>query len=214
MSQQALIIFAKFPRPGEVKTRLGENLGMKEAAEVYRTFAEHAFSLGHQLLATGKKIYVFYEPRAGADQMRSWVGPSFHLASQKGETLGDRMRDAFEQTFAQGSARTVIIGTDVPELDAGILERAFDALLDHDAVIGPSTDGGYYLLGMNAPVKEVFDGLVWSAATVYHETLDRFRRLRLSFTELNELADIDTMADYNAYRERTGGIKSLTKGVE
>ncbi len=207
LNTQALIIFAKFPRAGSVKTRLGEAIGMPQAAEIYTLFAEHAYTLGKQLLEMGSKVYVFYDPAASEDEMRTWVGPLFQLSPQKGETLGDRMRNAFEVTFAEGSKRTIIIGTDVPELDFLTLERAFETLGQHDVVIGPSTDGGYYLLGMYAPTKELFDGMAWSSETVCHETIRRLRRLNLSFAQLNELADIDTITDYNAYQDRMRTLK-------
>jgi hypothetical protein len=150
---------------------------------------------------------VFYEPHANVDEMRAWIGPLLHLIPQEGTTLGGRMRHAFELTFAEGSKHTVIIGTDVPELDLLTLERAFVALGQHDVVIGPSSDGGYYLLGMNAPTRELFDGVVWSSETVYHDTIQRLHSLHLSFAQLNELADIDTITDYKAYLDRTQDVK-------
>jgi len=210
MSIQALIIFAKLPRAGDAKTRLGEVIGMQEAAEIYRHFAEHAFTLGKQLLEKESKVYVFYDPAASADEMRTWVGPLFHLIPQEGTTLGDRMHHAFEVTFAEGSERTVIIGTDVPELDLLTLEQAFNALSHQDAVIGPSSDGGYYLFGMNAPTKELFDGVAWSSEKVYHETIQRLRRLNLSFAQFDKLADIDTITDYKAYQDRMRNVKAST----
>lgn len=108
MSIQALIIFAKLPRAGGVKTRLGQVIGMQKAAEIYREFAEHAFVLGRELLETGRKVHVFYEPCANVDEMSAWVGPLLHPIPQEGTTLGDRMRRAFEYTFAEGSTRSVI----------------------------------------------------------------------------------------------------------
>jgi uncharacterized protein len=202
ISSQALVIFARLPRKGDVKTRLGKSIGMHKSAELYRLFAEHAFTLGRQLLVAGSTVYVFYDPGANADEMRAWVGPSLLLVPQEGATLGDRMRRAFDVTFAEESKQTIIIGTDVPELDLLTIERGYDALHHHDAVIGPASDGGYYLLGMNAPTKELFDGIAWSSGTVYRDTVEHLRRLNLSFCQLNELADIDTISDYEAYLGR------------
>lgn len=207
MNTQALIIFAKFPRAGAVKTRLGEAIGMQQAAEAYALMAEQAFALGKQLLELRSKVHVFHDPAASADEMRAWVGPLFQLSPQEGETLGDRMRNAFDVTFAEGSKRTIIIGTDVPELDFPTLAYAFEALGRNDVVIGPSTDGGYYLLGMNAPTRELFDGVAWSSETVCHETIRRLQRLKISFTRLSELADIDTITDYKAWQDRMRSLK-------
>lgn len=214
MNDQALIIFAKLPRPGEVKTRLGEAIGIHAAAEIYRQFAEHAFRLGRQVLTTGRRVYVFHDQRVNTEEVRSWVGPVFHVLAQEGASLGDRMQNAFNRTFGKGAGRAVIIGTDVPELDLVTLEHAFDALSAHDVVIGPASDGGYYLLGMKAPTKELFDGIVWSSGMVLHDTHLRLRRLHLSFVQLQELADIDTVTDYNAYLERRNKKPHLQKRTE
>ncbi|MEO8167669.1 MAG: TIGR04282 family arsenosugar biosynthesis glycosyltransferase, partial [bacterium] len=102
-----------------------------------------------------------------------------------------------------GAKRTVIIGTDVPELSASIIESAFHQLNDHDVVLGPSTDGGYYLLGMKPPVKEVFDGIEWSSEKVYAQTVKCLQTSRLSYARLPEFADVDTEEDYRQYLART-----------
>jgi len=136
------------------------------------------------------------------DEMRAWVGPSLPLISQEGTALGERMRRAFDRTFEDASHQAVIIGTDVPELDLPTITRAFRALGHHDVVIGPSSDGGYYLLGMNAPTKDLFEGITWSSESVYRDTVRQLHRLNLSFAQLDELADIDTITDYRAYLGR------------
>ena len=199
---QSLIIFAKLPRPGEVKTRLGHGLGMHEASAVYERLAQQTFSLGDQLLSQGLRVYLFYDPRATEQEMRSWIGHPFEFAQQVGETLGERMRAAFEKTFADGSGRTVIVGTDIPDLTVDVIVRAFNLLSAHNVVLGPSSDGGYYLLGMTRLVNELFEGLAWSTSAVYQETLDRIAALDLSHAVLGELADIDTEEDYKRYLER------------
>jgi uncharacterized protein len=198
----ALIIFAKLPRPGEVKTRLGNVVGMEEAASIYRVFAQHAFSLGEHLTAEGVEVYVFYDPLASEHDFRQWVGHRCSLVPQEGDSLGERMRHAFERTFRDGSSCSVIIGTDVPDLTADTVVRAFEFLATHDAVIGPSTDGGYYLLGMNAPSKDLFSGIAWSTASVFDQTLSRMDALALTYATVDELHDIDTVEDYRSYQRR------------
>ena len=119
------------------------------------------------------------------------------------------MKSAFDRTFAEGASKTIIIGADVPELDGGAVLHAFEMLSSHEIVIGPSPDGGYYLLGMNAPTKNVFTGIEWSTQSVYSTTLERVRELQLTVCALPGLADIDTEDDYRGYlgrlRENTGG---------
>ena len=202
MVNKTLIIFAKLPRPGEVKTRLGSEVGMSEASEIYQEFAQHAFSIGDQLSAKGVKIYLFYDARASKEDIQAWVRHSFVLTPQVGETLGERMYNAFEKTFNEGAHRSIVIGTDVPELDTATVLNAFELLDSHKVVVGPSTDGGYYLLGMNRPTKEIFKGIKWSTDSVCRETIKRLDLLSLSYSVLPELADIDTKDDYARYLRR------------
>lgn len=207
MEERALIVFAKLPRAGQVKTRLGMAIGMEEAVKVYEEFARHAFSLAESLASDGVKVYLFYVPDASEEQIRSWVGCDFVFAPQLGETLGERMRNAFDLVFRDGASSAVIIGTDVPELDAGIVARAFRTLDSHELVVGPSPDGGYYLLGMKPPVKDVFDGIVWSTEMVLRQTRERAEALRLSISTLEELMDVDTREDYRRYLERSRSVR-------
>ena len=201
--EDALIVFAKMPLPGAVKTRLGKTLGMEKAATLYKEFADHAFELARACAEDGIGVYVFYAPGTDAAEMARWVALSSCMyAEQEGESLGERMQSAFQYTFHRGARRTVIIGTDVPELEMPVLRNALGLLVDHQVVIGPSTDGGYYLLGMQTPLKELFEGIVWSSNDVLQGTVERLKSLRLHYTLLSELADIDTESDYRAYLRR------------
>jgi len=202
----ALIIFARLPRAGEVKTRLGLEIGMENAATIYAEFAHHAFSLGKRMQSAGVSVYLFFDPLATEQEVQRWVGHRFKFLSQDGDDLGERMFNAFERTFRDGADRMLIIGTDVPELNDGVLANAFDNLLRNDVVIGPSTDGGYYLLGMRSPAKGLFQGIPWSTDSVLRNTLAKAGELGLSVWLLGQLADIDDETDYNAYirrREKT-----------
>lgn len=199
---RALMVFAKLPRAGDVKTRLGETLGMENAAAVYEEFARHAFALAAELEREGVTVYVFHAPGVDGRAFASWVGRPFQFVEQEGTSLGDRMRNAFHRTFVEGSKATVIIGTDVPELDRPTIDAAFSRLAVADIVIGPSTDGGYYLLAMKPPVKDIFTGIPWSSSRVFRETESRLHSLSLTYTLLPEFADIDTGEDYRAYLQR------------
>ena len=112
------------------------------------------------------------------------------------------MSAAFASAFRDGAAKAVIIGTDVPELDAATAHRAFDLLTEHDAVVGPTVDGGYYLLGMKRPGLDLFTGVPWSSKAVLEKTIGLLRRKSASFATLPEVADIDTEDDYLKYVER------------
>jgi len=201
---RALIVFAKLPQAGEVKTRLGKEIGMEEACQVYEDFARHAFTIAEQLARERVTVYILYAPDADEAAIRKWVGHGFRYAAQEGESLGDRMRTAFRKAFADGASETVIIGTDVPELDADTVRTGFEKLKSCDVVIGPSTDGGYYLLGMRGRAYDLFSGIPWSTSAVLQETRSLSERLGLTTILLREMADIDTLEDYRLYLRRTG----------
>jgi len=202
---RSLIIFARYPVPGEAKTRLGATLGMKRAAEVYRDFAEHAFSVGEALHNDGIEVFLFYHPSVSEKDMKGWVDRPFRFFPQEGPDLGARMEQAFATTFRQGSDASVIIGTDIPELDAPTVREGFRSLESGEVVIGPGADGGYYLCGMIAPLKDIFSGVPWGTGTVLQVTLEKVSALGLSCTTLRTLHDVDTGHDYDEYlRRRTG----------
>jgi uncharacterized protein len=201
---RTLIVFAKLPRPGDVKTRLGKSIGMVEACRIYDVFAHHAFAVADDLAARGVSVALHYATGAGREDIVRWVGRDYTFAPQCGATLGERMQHAFRLAFDAGAAQAVIIGTDVPELDAATVLTSFDLLATHDLSIGPSTDGGYYLLGMQSPGYDVFSGVPWSTEAVYAETLRLCERSNLRCAHLPEFTDIDTLEQYEAYRRRSG----------
>jgi glycosyltransferase A (GT-A) superfamily protein (DUF2064 family) len=112
------------------------------------------------------------------------------------------MHHAFAMAFDDGARHAVIIGTDVPELQASMVDNAFMQLANHDIVAGPSLDGGYFLLGMTGPIKNVFNGVEWSTDQVFDGTMARIRQLDLSCSVLPALADIDTEQDLREYETR------------
>lgn len=204
-----LIVFARYPRPGEVKTRLGASIGHEAAAAAYRSMAAHAFAVAEEVAMGGVTVYLSYAPGAGEDEVRSWVGREFHFLVQEGEDLGGRMYHAFRHLFSSQSGPAVIIGTDVPALTAEIVQTAFAHLQTHDLVIGPSRDGGYYLLGMRSLHPRLFLEINWGSPTVLQKTMERAAELGLRSVHLEALDDIDTSEDYAAYlRLRSGGSRT------
>lgn len=175
---------------------------MQRAADLYKQFAVNAFAVGQTLANEGTHVRIYYDPTAREHDVRAWAGAPFMFAPQEGNTLGERMLHAFDQTFLAGARQSVIIGTDIPELQALNVRQAFERLTTCDVVLGPATDGGYYLLGMNAPLKDVFSGVAWSTSSVLNGTLERIEALALSWSFLTPLSDIDTCEDYNAYLRR------------
>ena len=193
----ALIVFARAPELGRVKTRLAAGLGDVAALGIYRRLADQVISAVRA--SDSYSIIVAYTPAAAEHAMREWLGPSIVLRSQASGDLGARMAGAIGDALAAGAERVVVIGTDCPDLDAQVVETAFRQLASSDAVLGPATDGGYYLIGMSRLHPELFDDIPWSAPDTLRVTLERARASGISIALLDERHDIDTADDWRAW---------------
>ena len=193
-----LIIFVRFPYPGKVKTRLATSIGNDEAARLYRLCTENVFKETEKL-SDNVLRYIFYADKDDEDNVMKWAGPVFHFMPQVEGDLGIRIEAAFSYVFGQGARNAVIVASDVPDLSAEIIGNAISALIDNDVVIGPTNDGGYYLLGMNGMHSELFRGITWSTTEVYAETLSIIEYLGLKVHCLRVLDDIDTEDDLHRW---------------
>ncbi len=171
MNHAALIVFAKVPEPGKVKTRLTEFLTPAQAAGLYAAFLADALA---QYTALGVAVRLYLGPTQ-APMPAGIVPATTTIHTQVGADLGARMSHAFLETFLAGYQRAVIIGTDHPTLPSAFISEAFKSLVEdpYSIVIGPSEDGGYYLLGMNEFYPQVFEDMTYSHRGVFKETLDR-----------------------------------------
>jgi len=190
MEKNLLIIFIKNPVAGEVKTRLGASIGSTNALQVYKKLLSHTREIAVQVKCDREIWY-----SSMIDRRDSWNSDLFEKKLQQGRNLGVRMSGAFQQAFEAGYEKAVIIGSDCPELEPQHIEDAFDALRSQDAVIGPSEDGGYYLLGMKKYTPEIFSDIEWSTSSVFEETKRHFEQLGLTCKTLEVLNDIDTIED-------------------
>jgi len=195
-----LIVFVKEPRPGAVKTRLTPALSAAEAAELYRVLAEEEIRNTAPRPGEYSRLF-FFDPSSSPEAMRAWL-PGEALLPQRGGDLGARMAAAFDEAFRRGAGRAAVIGTDVPWVTRGLVAGAFAALDDQDVVLGPTADGGYYLLATDRPRPELFRGIAWSTPSVLASTVDRAGALGLRVQMLEELPDIDTVDDLRACRDR------------
>ncbi|MDB4951066.1 MAG: hypothetical protein JWM27_3715 [Gemmatimonadetes bacterium] len=189
-----MLVFVRAPVRGAVKTRLAAAIGPDAALRVYRRLAEHAVAAALPL-APAARVHVHYTPHDARDAVAAWLGADAEYHPQAGGDLGDRLRAAFEHAFAAGAGRVVVIGSDLPDLTADHLRRAFRLLVDAPAVLGPARDGGYWLLGLRRPVPEVFDGIPWSTGEVFARTAERLHAAGMEPALLDELADVDEAAD-------------------
>ncbi|GHB53951.1 TIGR04282 family arsenosugar biosynthesis glycosyltransferase [Persicitalea jodogahamensis] len=193
MPLPALIIFVKNPIEGKVKTRIAKTVGHPKAVEIYRELLEYTCRTADLLSADSYAKTVYYGDFINHDDL--WNGWHKALQPQDGD-LGDRMKQAFREQFAQGADSVVIIGSDCLDLKLRHLETAFQQLQQHDVVIGPSTDGGYYLLGMNRLYEEIFDGMPWSQPHLMEQTEAALMKHKISYDLLEPLTDIDEWEDY------------------
>jgi len=185
----ALIVFAKEPVPGTVKTRLRSCFSDEGLVRLYKAFVKDTLAIVNETRRT-RKILAFSSMEA-PHFLRS-VSNGFELIKQKGRTLGDRMHNAFLYDARENkSKKTVIVGTDSPTLPPRMIEKAFRALSRKDVVLGPSVDGGYYLIGMKEPCAGIFKGICWGSASVFKKTLDNATALGKTTALLDEWYDVD-----------------------
>ena len=201
-----LIVFVKEPRAGAAKTRLIPALGAEGAAELYRLLAEEEIRRTIPLEGDYRRLF-FYAPREAGHRMAEWLRGET-LVPQEGPDLGARMAAAFDEAFRRGASRVAIIGTDVPFVSRETVLEAFRALDDHDLVIGPAHDGGYYLLAVDRPRHALFQGIAWSTGSVLAATVERAGTLGLAVRLLEPMRDIDTLDDLRAERARLAPLLS------
>lgn len=189
MSKNAIIVFVKNPALGKVKTRLAKTIGDEKALEIYLALCEYTRQL---LLDIDCDRYVFYDQSIIKND--DWNNQDFHKKQQTTGDLGSRMHNAFNEVLDQHD-KVLIIGSDCPQIQKHHIEMAFNSLGQTDIVIGPSLDGGYYLLGMSEEQSFLFDDMPWSKSTLFGQTLDNIFKRQKSVTELEHLTDIDHEED-------------------
>jgi hypothetical protein len=196
VSRDALVVFVKATRPGAVKTRLIPSLGPENAAALYRVLVEEAVRRTAPLAGDYDRFF-FFAPEDARAEMEAWLGPRAWFP-QEGGDLGGRMAAAFEAAFRGGAQRVAIVGTDAPGISRERVLEAFSALDGHPVVLGPARDGGYYLIALDCPRAELFDGIAWGTSEVLGTTMARARALGLPVRLLEPLTDIDTLEDVRA----------------
>ena len=195
--RRALVIVGKAPDAGQAKTRLVPPLSPDQAAALYRAFLLDAVQLG---LGLGWEQLSVVHPRGSADALRRFLPAGPALIEQPGRGIADALAHAFAFHFGQGFDRVVMIGSDNPTLPREPLDEAARALESCDVAIGPSDDGGYYLLGMIAPYLTLFDGIAWSTRHVCAQTRARASELGLRVGAVQRWFDVDEPADLDRLR--------------
>lgn len=208
MHENCLILFLKYPNPGKVKTRLARSIGDQQAAFLYKNFVEYLIS---KLASDQYSLIIYFDPSVNEREIKQWLGESIRCYPQSGDDLGQRMKHAFNSCFYAGAKKVIIAGTDSPQLEKGRILDAFSYLQQHDAVIGPTFDGGYYLIALKRMADGLFSGIEWSSSRVYEQTLERFSKNALMYKSLNEMLDIDDVDDLNQLKRKLPDLYARLK---
>lgn len=194
MKDCCIIFFIKNPEKGRIKTRLAKDLNEDFVLDLYKCFVLDILAALNNLKFDFK---IFYDPPGCLAKIKEWLGEHYSFVPQKGEDLGLKMKNAFFDVFKHNYNKAIIIGSDTPNISNEVFINSFNNLDNNDAVIGPSFDGGYYLLGFNKEtfLNKVFYNIEWSSEKVFNSTIDIFKANNYKVDILNLMNDIDTISD-------------------
>ena len=205
----ALILFARDPILGKVKTRLSPFLEEDVILKLYTCFLQDSLYNIRQVENVDR--FVGVAPSNESGFFNGTLGSDIRIFVQEGENLGDKMRGAIQDRFTEGYERVVIIGSDSPSLPVSYIYRAVGS--DKDMVLGPSTDGGYYLIGMRGKVVEVFKDVTWGTETVLQETCEHLVQNGASLELLPVWYDVDTPEDLKFFKTHLDLIQQAGLGA-
>jgi rSAM/selenodomain-associated transferase 1 len=200
-ARSAVAIMAKAPQPGQVKTRLCPPLSHREAAELYRCFLLDKIAQVNTLRRAAP--VVSYSPADSRPLFEDLTPSHFMLIPQHGDDLGARLLFTFDQLFRHGYTQVIVIDSDTPTLPTAYLEQALRLIAEraNDVVLGPTEDGGYYLIGLRQSHRELFEQMPWSTSEVFPETRRRSERYGLAVAYTEYWYDVDTPEDLARLRE-------------
>jgi rSAM/selenodomain-associated transferase 2/rSAM/selenodomain-associated transferase 1 len=201
-----LILFGRYPVPGHTKTRLIPALGPTRAADLQRYLTEKTLKTARaSACREGMEVEACFE--GGSEiQLRRWLGSAIFLSRQGSGDLGERMEAALHNAFLGGCRKAILLGTDIPGVSARALQEAFRRLDTADLVLGPSTDGGYWLIGLKKPgPADVFRDMAWGRRDVLEKTIARAKEHGMSVHLLDPLTDIDTVEELKGWRPEWTG---------
>lgn len=207
-SNNTIILFTRYPRPGECKTRLLSKYNAEEAADIHRQLVAHSTqTIAAYLQQYTETTYHIYYTGASIKEMKEWLGGQYIFSPQEGENLGQRMAKSLTETLKQ-SDKCLLMGSDCPAVTPQILEEGFGALDRNDIVLGPAFDGGYYLVGSHNRIKKeqiaaLFADIPWGTNEVLATTMLRIQEMQLDAHLLPKLHDIDTPDDLHYFHHHS-----------
>jgi rSAM/selenodomain-associated transferase 1 len=199
MNENRLIIFVKNPAPGIAKKRLSQHIGAENAARIYKNISEMVIEKTTPQRNDIYEVAIFFTPLEAKQLIKEWLINNTCFYPQQGNDLGERMMNAFKRAFEGDYKKAILIGSDCPDLSRDIILQGFVLLASKDVVLGPACDGGYYLIGMNKLIPELFSDIAWGTATVLQQTKLKTKQADLSLGLLPMLRDIDRVKDLQHY---------------
>ena len=196
--KSTIIIMAKVPRAGNVKTRLQPFFSSARCVSLSEAFLGDAINKAQ---SRANELIIAYSPRLERDYFAKFENNKFTLLAQKGENLGEKMFNAFQFAFANNSDAVVMIGTDSPTFPAEFIDSAFENLKNADAVLGETEDGGFYLIGLRTLRKEIFANVEWSSAKTFEQTTQNIENIELKLLHLPIWFDVDFPEDFIRLRD-------------
>lgn len=201
-SKQTLLLwFVKHPASGRVKTRLAQTLGAETATRLYRAFVADMRILIEE---SGLPVWVCHDPSHSETAYRRWLDTHWPLLPQQGQDLGQRMAHAFQTAFGLGYGSAILMGSDLPDLPPEFLEQAVRALQEHKMLLGPTADGGYYLIAFRSEafLTPAFHNISWSSPHVLNQTLSACRQAGCHPHLLEQWWDVDSEQDLKLLAHR------------
>ena len=205
-SQRVLGLFAKAPRPGQVKTRLAAAVSTDWAAAVAEAFLHDTI---HRILTVEARLTLYFSPPHERPYFEAIAPPGFMLAPQVEGDLGCRMAAFFKEQFGQGAGQVVLVGSDSPTLPMDYVKKAFKLLRQHEIVLGPAIDGGYYLIGCAREMPTIFERTPWGTSQVLHATISAIQHAGYRFTLLPRWYDVDTLDDWRMLQDEVTAKREL-----
>ena len=189
---RAILLFVKYPEPGRVKTRIAASVGPEKAAAIYKQLVARVWSQ----LPADAQIVVCYDPPGRGDEVRAWLPHAARYEPQVAGDLGTRLRAAVDGAFANGATQVAVIGSDCVELKPEIFAETWETLELSDIVLGPTSDGGYYLVALRSPMPAIFQNIRWSTEHTLADTMAQAGSASVHL--LRNLNDVDTYEDWLA----------------
>lgn len=202
-----VVLMTRVPLPGQTKTRLMTHLTGEECADLQRAFLQDLIDL----LTNSIKLpaCIFFTPEDRAQLLQDLVKNRLPLIPQTGGTLGERMSAAIRWGLAQGYEGVLVVGSDLPTLPASVFHEAVNRLADCDVVLGPTPDGGYYLVAAKADYPEIFQNITWGTNNVFATTIAQIKQMNLKPAVLRPWNDVDTVADLQLLKQQLAILANI-----